>query len=470
MASPSTFSVLFILVFATFACCKAILVVQSSLAIHQGDLILQGSNVTIIEGRFDINGSVLIEDNATLVLRDAVLNFTQSHSYEFRMNLQNPSDGNPRLIVQNTTITSDYSLYVQSYANSSLEGDRLLCSSTIRFFAHDNASISLSNSDLYELHAHGSSLVSTVDSYFVWLIGDRYSEITATNCTLVQLRAGENTTVVATDCIISYDIISEASSVNCSINELQSGSVGYWNFGLNSSMIFGAGGWAPNVTLVNSSINSWSFVLYGLSNATIANCKLTRLGSYDYAVVFVYNSTNDGWVSAHGFSSCHLYDTVISTVEAHDNATSQLLNSTYKQARLYNFGIVLASWYLDVYVKDAVDQAVPSAGVTVYYPNASVFDSELTDENGWARLTLVEKMINETGEYPVGNYTVEAVYDIYSADTSVNMTENQHVALQLSFIIPETNTFTIWFLALLSLSALIFRKSMKHFHKPPKAA
>ena len=56
--------------------------------------------MTSIEGRFDINGSILIEDNATLILRDAVLNFTQSHSYEFRMNLQNPFDGNPRLIVE----------------------------------------------------------------------------------------------------------------------------------------------------------------------------------------------------------------------------------------------------------------------------------------------------------------------------------------------------------------------------------
>jgi len=450
----------FLLVAVAFVRKGNIPAVKAASSIYQGDLILTGNNVTIIEGRFDINGSILIEDNATLILRDAVLNFTQLYSYEFRMNLQNPFDGNPRLIVDNATMTSSYSLYVQSYANSSIEGNRLLPSSSIRFFAHDDSLISLSNSSLYELHAYDSTLINTADSYFEWLIGEGHSNITATNCTLVQLRAGENATFVATDCTISYDIISEASSVNCSINQLQSGFVGYWNFGLNSSVIVAAGGWAPNVTLLNSNVFSWSFLLRGLSNATIANCKLNRLGSYDYAVVSVYNSTNDGWASAKDFSSCFLYDTAIDMVEAHDNATSWLVNSTYERARLYNFGMILVSWYLDVHVRDAVDQDVPFASVTAYYPNASVSESELTGIDGWARLTLIEKMMNETGEYPVGNYTVEAIYDIYSADTSVNMTGTQEITLKLGFIIPEFPSFLILPLFMIAtlLTVIVFNK------------
>ena len=79
-----------------------------------------------------------------------------------------------------------------------------------------------------------------------------------------------------------------------------------------------------------------------------------------------------------------------------------------------------------------------------------------------ARLTLIEKIMNETGEYPVGNYTVEAVYDTYSADRSVNMTENQHIALQLSFIIPELPTFFVLplFMVATLLAALAYRRKL----------
>ena len=45
--------------------------VKASPDIYQGDLVLQGNNVTIIEGRFDINGSIIVEENATLILRNA---------------------------------------------------------------------------------------------------------------------------------------------------------------------------------------------------------------------------------------------------------------------------------------------------------------------------------------------------------------------------------------------------------------
>jgi hypothetical protein len=54
------------------------------------------------------------------------------------------------------------------------------------------------------------------------------------------------------------------------------------------------------------------------------------------------------------------------------------------------------------------------------------------------KLALEEKMMNVTGEYLVGNYTVEATYNVHSDNTTVNMTGNKHVSLILEFlIIPE---------------------------------
>ena len=46
--------------------------------------------------------------------------------------------------------------------------------------------------------------------------------------------------------------------------------------------------------------------------------------------------------------------------------------------------------------------------------------------------------MNASGEYPVGDYTVEAAYEIHSNSTTVNMTGNEQITLTLEdFIIPE---------------------------------
>ncbi|NIQ05081.1 MAG: carboxypeptidase regulatory-like domain-containing protein, partial [Candidatus Korarchaeota archaeon] len=86
---------------------------------------------------------------------------------------------------------------------------------------------------------------------------------------------------------------------------------------------------------------------------------------------------------------------------------------------------------------DQISQDVPSANVTATYTNTTIAEQKLTDTNGKTRLTLTEKMVNATGEYPVGNYTVEATYETYSAYKSVEIAENQQITLTIvNFIIP----------------------------------
>jgi len=124
-------------------------------------------------------------------------------------------------------------------------------------------------------------------------------------------------------------------------------------------------------------------------------------------------------------------------------------------------GKVYVSWYLDVQVIDSIGQDVPSANVTATFSNGTEAESKLTDLSGWTRLTLMDKMINTTGEYPVGNYTVEATYDIHSDQTTVNMTENQQITLTLAgFIIPEFPSFLILplFMVATLLAVILYRR------------
>lgn len=73
----------------------------------------------------------------------------------------------------------------------------------------------------------------------------------------------------------------------------------------------------------------------------------------------------------------------------------------------------------------------------------------------------MDKMVNATGEYPVGNYTVEATYGIYSASTSINMTDNKQLTLKLTgFVILELQSFILLPLFMLAtlLATMIYRK------------
>jgi len=67
---------------------------------------------------------------------------------------------------------------------------------------------------------------------------------------------------------------------------------------------------------------------------------------------------------------------------------------------------------------------------------------------------LLEKMMNASGEYPVGDYTVEAAYEIHSNSTTVNMTGNQQTILTLEdFVIPEFPSLLI--LPLFTMATLL---------------
>lgn len=83
--------------------------------------------------------------------------------------------------------------------------------------------------------------------------------------------------------------------------------------------------------------------------------------------------------------------------------------------------------YLAVHVVDSDSQPVLLANVTATYENTTLAQAKLSDPQGWATFTLIEKMMNNTGAYHEGNYTVEAEYDFYLNSASVEMTGNMQM-------------------------------------------
>jgi hypothetical protein len=97
-----------------------IFAVKASSSIHQGDLILTGNNVTVIENRkFEINGSIIVEENATLILNNVVVNLIQTMDFQHRIRFASLPEDTPSLQATDVMITSNHRFIIWFYYNSS---------------------------------------------------------------------------------------------------------------------------------------------------------------------------------------------------------------------------------------------------------------------------------------------------------------------------------------------------------------
>jgi hypothetical protein len=410
-----------------------------ALSIYQGDLALTGNNVTVIEGRFDINGSIVVEENATLILRNAMLNFTQIERFRFGMTFQKSVNGYPRLIVKNATIiTNNFQMKIKLYENSSAKVDAL--STPISFDHHvtielyDDSFLSMSNSTGGSIVSFQNSTATLTNSSMWGVMGYDNSNMTLSNSTLNSVGSstrtlGGNVRVTAKNCtIITTTLVSSQLDLNLSISGLKPSFVNIWDFKTNSSAV---GAEVPDLILEDTYVGGWSFTLHGKSNATISNSELFMQRTYDVSTWYLCG-TKVEQLYAHG-GWINTFDSIVNHVYAlGSDAKIFAVNSTIS----YHFqptgnSEILFSWYLEVHLIDSMGQDVPLANVVAIYSNGTAAGSKLTDADGMARLTLMEKMVNASGEYHVGNYTVEATLGPHSTDTSVNMTENKQITLTL---------------------------------------
>ena len=578
---------------------EQILTVKASPDVFQGNLILNGNNVTTIEGTFDINGSIIVEENATLALKNAVVNFTQASSRQFNMTFRNPANGNPRLIVSNATLKSNYGFYVYFYGNSTAFTDGLRVYEYVYFYdtsfavvmnspsilflwCYQSSNVQISGSQFVQMRCHDSSAISISNSSIANFVEVYDSSNTSiSNCTIKGFGIYGSSVTTISDSTIEYTYFQGGSSSilalydseigffrdwgsgkisvsNCTTNSFEvmgsshvflSNCLNYGEMRLNYSSIISisnqllangsivveenatlvlenavlnftqtedwlhgiilrnAANGYPSLQVSNTTITSnykYSIKLYQNSSAAIYDSQFTALSgqycwlwTYDSAVaschnltvrglscastssVSIFNSTMTS-LNTYGSSTASVYDSdiysarsygtsaismgesamsyvygfessvqnisdsIIDWIYAHNETSVWLINSTYTASLISGESKIFVLWYLDVHVVDSIGQDVPSANVSATYPNSTIAESKLTDTSGWSRLILLEKMKNATADYPIGNYTVTAVYETYSDQETVNMTENKQLTLTLEeLVIPEFPSFLI---------------------------
>ena len=403
-------------------------------SIYQGDLILQGNNVTIIEGEFNINGSIIVEENATLILRNGVVNFTQTSSRQLNITLRNPVNGHPRLKASNVTLTSkqEFPIYLNQNSTADISDSALRKTTTLQY---DDSVMNIhSSSTEYALWSYGSSSLNVSDSTIWSMMIYGSSSLPIINSTVNSL------------CIAPY-------SVNCTISRLKPDLFAHWNFISNCSVDILPGGTAPNVTLIESRVNSWRFGLYGTSTVTVADSTISDFSAFGSTFLRIIDSAN----------TFDLY--------ARQSAVVWLINSTYHSiSGIDDSASINIAWYLNVHAVDSNGANVPSANVTASLQNATLAESDVTDSDGWARLALVEKTMNDTGEYPAGNYTLKAAYETYSNSTTVNMTENKQITLSMPIVIPEFQSLLVVPLCMLAtlIVVIVYRRKLASAKLPGK--
>ncbi len=411
----------------------------SSLPVYQGDLVLSGSNVTIIEDdEFKINGSIIVEENATLVLRNALLNFTQNSNFEFGIRLENPSGGDPRLLVENATILgNDRKLKLEFYASS--QGSlSMLSAPKLYLFSRDSAALTISDSSIYHLGCVDESVIEVSNSS--WSSGELrgYSSCEVVNCTMDRLQALSSEKIDVVDSTVMHTLTIYASGANFSADRLLSGIYSTWSFLENCSVLVAPDGRATSLFLTDTRVNEWIIGVYSSSNVTVSNShlRIANLG---------------------------------------DTAQLRLENTTIKYCNVYDQAQALVHWLLDVHVVGSAGQDVASAEVEASCPEGTngtdgmPAQSGVTGPDGWARLTLAEKLLNATGEYPAGIYTVRAAYGGHSETTTVNMTGNKRIQLGLTGLpVPESGSLI---LALLIAAILLVGRARywgKKRHSPSR--
>lgn len=436
--------------------------VQSRLADPQkdvteisGNLVIGGNDVYVMEGDYVVNGSVLVEENGTLVMRNAFVNFTLPADGSFSMTFSNPVGGNPRLVVEeNVTIFANRLMTVYFLGNSTAEINQLAVNSNVAFNLNSESSITAANSTFpYMTFFYHYSTGAFHNCSFggCYLYGN--SSVAYENCTLKWLNVMQDASAQVKDSTVANGLTLSMENANCAVDGLKPGLYTLWDFRLECDVEVAMGGHAPHLVMDNAWVETWSFIFLGFSNATFLDFQNGRLTLYGYSCVQASSSYLDT-IAAYDNAVFRVNDSTTRWAYLFGSSTVVAVNSSALYPTIQEEAKVYAYYYLFVEVKDLVNVSVPNATVNIYPEGAVVPEfSEVTDDDGKAFFVLFGSIINATGGYSVGPYTVEVVYGEYSQNETVFMYGNVEVTVVLDFVLPEFSVGLL--LPLLLVASLI---------------
>jgi len=386
-------------------------------------MTIRGNNVTVIEGLHQINGSIIVEENATLILRNATLNFTTTQSYQFEIKLQNPRGGTPRIIIENSEIitTGDHRLEIRLFDNSTAKITGLTMPEDIQINTHYTASLEIADSEI-----QGT------------IRGRWNSSCSITNATIHELEGNDNTQIHVANSEITGSLLCLVKNANATIQGLGPGHVEHWELHENLSTMHLPGVEKPTIIVQDTEVRGFRLHISDNSNATIKSSDLRKITATSNSQVWIHDTHSEHGITTFKDATVHAYNSSFGPSTAIHNATLYFTNCTTGYHSFQDRSQKTECFYLELTAQDPENTTIPNATITVVHPNTTTIAIKTTDTSGKAWFILASGTTNSTGHFPIGPYKVTAAHLTYRNQALIEMDGNKKHTMTLPIPVPET--------------------------------
>lgn len=446
----------------------------NNLGVVTNSIIINGTQTYVIaNGTYTLNETIIVVEFARLIVENATVTFNttdyivitsydnaiveitnseinhaqgaQLHSRFF--SAVSVTNSTVDILISyedaNASITKSTFDIVHGYGSSVVS----IIDTEIRFVgAHDTSSVSVVNSTVDAVYCasaeisidnstvkslvdvYGSSTVSISDSIVNQVSVYGSSVVTVAHSNSDIICATGSTTVYAFNSTVRWFSARNASVINSTISEIQLyfygdsnvslfslpvGFIGYWDLYENNTITKAY----FNLTIKNTTVSAWDIKGYGSPVVSVANSVISDGIAYFSSLISLFDSEVLNNVTAHSSS-------IVLLVNSPVHGSINILDFPEVNAQVY------VAWYLDMLVIDAKRYPLPNAHVKVYLENGTLLTGTTTDDEGVARFILYEKIVNATGTFPYGNYTVKATYDGYTCQRVIkSITKNMKITV-----------------------------------------
>lgn len=436
---------------------------------YEGLYVVKENEVDTIEGRFEIYGSLIVRDNATLILRNAHLQLyrpTERFGEPFtvrnegRLVLEDSKLSTWRMeprIGGGVTVAGGDSIILRGYALLNVSGTSSYILSAIKAF--DESRVYVQDANFIKT-VESTSAVSITDSSVEW-VDVKNEAVFAINDSRVDILICRDPAAAAQVSVTGSEVkelfMEDYTEASIDIDEstikwLEFGHHIYSSVSVHNSTIglglrlresnlawttkpFFAEQWnihrdtplhtEGNLTLVHTNVDRISLSLSHSDAIFLHNSKLGNL-NLEYSDVTVASSSIDSMSSRH--SSVFLLDSTAESLWCY-GAEATVINSIIEQIRAQNNGTVEVWWLLTVVVRDQVEDPKPNTVATIYDENRSLVAQNTVNAKGLTQFTLREKRLSDNESTHVGNYTLHVEYDGWNTERPIVLEHSYEISL-----------------------------------------
>jgi hypothetical protein len=354
---------------------------------------------TIENGHYLLNDTITIKENATLIIRNAVLEFNMTSSpilYTY---------DNATIDILNASIShvlGYFYAYFYDKTSSAISDSTFLGSSY--FYFYDTSTTFIANSKAYRFRAYDNATVTIADTGAQYFYCYGFSKGSIISSQISYLYVYDSSSVFIADSIVSDRTTIEFERNSSLSLALPRGNVDHWSL-YDDNVVTVA---YINLTIMNTRVSPWTVYCYDTSIISIAHSAIETLGAYGNSTVLLDNCTAS-YVYVNDYCSVTLIDSAVS-----DRTDLQFLSGSSLTLSLVQGHC--SHWNLHT------DNAVVTAHINLTLQNSNVTEWSITAYNSTVSLTNCSvdySYLYSNSTLSVYNSTINGIYSYSFSSTTI---------------------------------------------------